>query len=141
MGVLQPTLGTGRPGQLWSVLTRAGRDHQCSGTPREVACSPGIPFGIVRLHHHHGFVKCAILSPQLISKGSVAHLLCPHKPGKRSTGKGRDHRKGSAETDGNSAAGRPCPVKIDTGAKCHQGLQQPEDTQCVPAWGGGRWHC
>lgn len=49
----------------------------------------------------------------LIYKGSVPHLLCPHKPGKGSIDKGCDHRKGSAETDGNSAAGRPCPVQID----------------------------
>lgn len=41
MGVLQPTLGTGRPGQLWSVLTRAGRDHQCSGTPLGGCLQPG----------------------------------------------------------------------------------------------------
>lgn len=49
----------------------------------------------------------------LISKGSVPRLLCPHKPGKKNIDKGCDHRKDSAEIDGNTVAGRPCPVQID----------------------------
>lgn len=134
---------------MWVYMGSSGlclpglRDHQCSGTPRRLPAALVFPLEQtkVRLRHHHSFVESAILSYQLISKRSVAHVFCPHKPGKKNTGKSRDHRKGSAETDGNSVAGRPRPVQIDTGAKCHQGLQQPGDSQCVPVWGGGRWHC
>lgn len=41
-------------------------------------------------------------------------------------------------TDGNLVAGKPHLVQKDGGAKRHQGLRQPGDTQCVPAPGKGQ---